>query len=54
MKEDNDEMALINFRVSRKQRKALKLIATEKEVTVTDLLIDYIDSLIKKHGPKTK
>ena len=49
MDKNENDMALINFRVSKKQRKALKLIAAEKEVTVTDLITGFIDKLIDKH-----
>jgi len=48
MKEE--EMVLMNIRISKKRRKKLKLIATEKEVTITDLLIEFIDNLIAKDG----
>ena len=49
MSENDEEMVLINIRVNKKQRKALKLIAAEKEVTVTDLITGFIDELIDKH-----
>ena len=50
MSENDEEMVLINIRVNKKQRKALKLIAAEKEVTVTDLITGFIDKVTEGHA----
>ena len=44
----NDEGVLINFRISKSKRKALKAIAVEKEVTITDMIMGFIDKVIEK------
>ena len=52
MDEDENEMTLINFRVTKAQRKRLKLVAVMVGATVTELLTGFIDKLIEEHDGK--
>ena len=51
MNEENDKV-LLNIRIDKEKRKKLKLIATEKESTITELIMEFIDNLIIKHAGK--
>jgi len=51
MNEENDKV-LLNIRIDKEKRKKLKLIAAEKESTITELIMEFIDNLIIKHAGK--
>ena len=45
MKEDEEEMVLLNIRISKATRKKLKLIAVQENTTITELLMEHINKL---------
>ena len=46
------EKKTVTFRIDPKIAKKLKLLAVEKDRTVTDLLLEGIEHVLKKYGNK--